>query len=120
MAAGADLGLEGGAAFRIDAAAVAAGLPGVLFDEVLPGEIPVGMVGGKLDVEKGEGNQSELTLRCDGKTGKFSGAFKLYRVERGRLKVRSASVSGILLGGKGLGTATVKKPSAAWPVTIGL
>ena len=109
--------LAEGAAFRLDAAAVAAKLSGVVMTGLLPDGVAVCMDGGSFKVEKGDGNPSGLTLRYSARSGRFTGSFYTYRVENGRLKTLRISVSGMVLDGKGYGTARAGR-RGSWPITI--
>ena len=70
------------------------------------------------EVIKDAGNDSGMKLTYKSKDGSFKGSFKVYAVEGGRLKKFTANVTGLMIGGKGYGTATIKKPFAAATVTI--
>ena len=66
-------------------------------------------------------NLSALKLTYTPKTGIFKGSFKLYATTGGdkpKLKKLSVKVIGFVVDGAGVGWATLKKPSAEWPVTI--
>ena len=122
--------LKAGAAFRIDEDEFAA-VTGINALPYLPDGVPVAQKGskltlpkaGKLTVKKGVLDDSKagenpsglkLTLKKD---GTFTGSFKVYYIEKGKLKSKTANVSGVVLNGVGYGTATVKGKSGV-PVTI--
>ena len=52
------------------------------------------------------------------KDGTFKGTFKAYTLVKGKPKATTVNVSGILVGDKGYGTLSVKKPSVSAPVEI--
>ena len=76
---------------------------------------------GEIDYDKAGDNPSGLKLTYKAKDGTFSGSFKAYVDNNGRLKTVTASVSGLIIEGIGYGTATVKKfgsvPFNLWGVT---
>ena len=75
---------------------------------------------GALDPEKTKvtANMSGLKLMYKVKDGTFKGSFKLYNFENGKIKAYTANVTGVMIGAKGYGTATIKKPSCSFPITI--
>ena len=67
---------------------------------------------------KASSNPAGLKLTYVSKTGAFKGSFKLYATDSaGRLKKLTANVSGVMVGRRGYGTATVKGVGS-WPVAI--
>ena len=64
---------------------------------------------GKVDANKAGLNPAGLKLKYSIKDGAFTGSFKVYISYRGKPKGTSVSVSGVMVDGKGYGTATVKK-----------
>ena len=125
--------LISGAAFRLDPDAVAAAFPGLLA-ELLPDGQAVRMKGTAFDIDKpgkvgllkdksgadlskAGTNPSGLALKYTVKNGTFKGSFSAYALSGGKLKKVKVAVSGIVLGGRGYGTASVKKVGS-WPVTI--
>ena len=76
---------------------------------------------GMIDQERSKftDNMSGLKLSCKVKDGTFKGTFKAYALESGKLKSYTVNVSGVMVGDVGRGTASIKKPSVSWPVTIG-
>ena len=62
---------------------------------------------GVLDASKAGDNPSGLKLKPK-KDGTFTGSFKVYYVEKGKLKSKTANVTGLVVNGIGRGTATVK------------
>ena len=59
-----------------------------------------------------------LKLTYRQKDGSFKGSFKAYAVANGKLKGYTVSVAGVMVGNVGHGTATLKRPACAFPVTI--
>ena len=63
-----------------------------------------------------------MKLTYTPKKGTFKGSFKVYALEgegkATKLKKYTVNVSGLVVGGKGYGAATCKKPFAAWRVTV--
>ena len=125
--------LVDGATFRIDAAAIAAAIPGTE-TELLPDGLPVRMKGAKFDIDragrvsllrdksgfdlsKAGANPSGLKLTYSIRNCTFKGGFTVYANVAGRLKKVKVTVSGVVLGRKGYGTAMVKK-IGSWPVVI--
>ena len=114
-----------GAALRLDKDALAAMVPGLMPD-LLPDGLAVRMKGTAFDVDKpgkvkllkdksgidpsGLGtNPSGLKLKYKMKDATFSGTFTAYSLAGGKLKKTRVQVSGVVLGGKGYGTAAIKK-----------
>ena len=98
-------------------------IPGVVHAEYLPDGVPVTQNGtkwtlpkaGKVTMKKGVvddskagGNPSGLKLAYKAKDGTFKGSFKVYAEVGGRLKATAVNVAGVLVGGTGYGTATIK------------
>ena len=117
--------LGSGAALRIDASALSAAVPGLMAD-LVPDGLPVRMKGASFDIDKSGKvkllkdksgidpsalgtNPSGLKLKYKMKDATFSGSFAAYALEGGKLKKTSVQVSGVVLGGIGYGTASVKK-----------
>ena len=120
----------------------ATNLPAGAVDALLPAGEPVLAKGGKWafnkassvklskdktnlewDTSNGKTNLSGLKLTYTPKTGLFKGSFKVYALEgfagKKKLKKYSANVTGVVVGGKGYGQATIKKSSAVpWPVVV--
>ena len=67
---------------------------------------------GVLTKTKDNGNPSGLKLSFKAKDGSFKGSFKAYAIENGKLKKYTANVTGAMIGGKGYGTAVIKKRGA--------
>ena len=108
-------------------------LPG-LYADYLPDGLSVSPVGAKwlvaggakagkvaLDRKTGEidetrlgANPSGLKLAYTAKTG----AFKAYAQESGKIKAYTVNVAGVMVGDRGYGTATLKKPAVSLPVSI--
>ena len=125
--------LPEGSVFRMDSDSLGLSLPGICRD-VHPDGQAVRMKGDKFDVDKAGKvkllkdksgldmskagtNPSGLKLTYKIKDGTFKGSFCVYAITGGRLKKYKATVSGVVLGGKGYGTATIKK-LGSWAVTI--
>jgi hypothetical protein len=115
--------LKAGAKFSIDkSAALWKKLPGTVLATYLPSgvsvtqngmkwELPkagkIAMKRGVLDVSKAGENPSGLKLTYK-KDGTFKGSFKVYSDIGGKLKATTVSVSGVVIGSTGYGTATIK------------
>ena len=125
--------LETGAAFRIDPAALSAVVPGLL-EDLLPDGLAIRMKGTAFDVDKpgkvvllkdksgvdlskAGTNPSGLKLKYTIKNGTFKGSFSAYSLSDGKFKKVKVDVSGVVLGGKGYGAASIKKVGA-WAVRI--
>ena len=63
-------------------------------------------------------NMSGLKLTYKAKDGSFKGSFKVYNLEKGKIKSYTVNVTGVMIGAKGYGTATIKKPACTFLVTI--
>ena len=116
--------LADGAAFRVPTdAKLWSAIPGKVLTEYLPSHVPVtkngakwtlpkagkiSMKNGVIDDSKAGENPSGLKLTYKEKDGSFSGSFKVYAEQNGKLKATSVTVKGFLLEGIGYGTATVK------------
>lgn len=123
--------LSAGAAFRLDGALVARDLGGTTLAGALPDGTAVSQRGAKWIVAKpGKVKMAKGRLTLDGdnlgglrlsytmKTGVFKGGFTVYLQEGGRLRKAKAVVNGVVLEGRGYGTATLRSPACRWPVTI--
>lgn len=122
--------LNAAARFGIDPAEPAlAALPGLL-TEYLPTNVEVvrngtklvvagGAKAGKLTLVKGTSeidrekskftdNMSGLKLSYKAKDGTFTGSFKVYGIGSGKIKSYTATVTGVMIGARGYGTATIK------------
>ena len=126
--------LAAGAKFRMDAAAFEAVL-GQSALPYLPDGVSVGLSGAKwvvangakagkltmkngvLDASKAGENPAGLKLTYSAKDGSFKGSFKAYAVVGGKLKATTVNVSGVMIGSKGYGSASIKKLGSC-PVTI--
>ena len=75
------------------------------------------MKNGVLDDSKAGKNPSGLKLNYSARDGSFKGTFKAYSVVGGKLKATTVNVSGVMIGSKGYGTASIKKLGSC-PVTI--
>ena len=64
----------------------------------------------EIDASKTGANPSGLKLSYKAATGSFSGSFKAYAVERGKIKAYPLTVTGVLIDGRGYGMAAGKKP----------
>ena len=120
----------------------AANLPAGTVEELLPDGEPVLARGGKWafnkaagvklskdkskaewDMSNGKTNLSGLKLTYTPKAGTFKGSFKVYALQGAdgakKLKKYTASVTGVVVDGKGYGQASIKKPVAGpWAVTV--
>ena len=124
--------LMGGAKFHVDASSAAGMVNGALA-EYLPDGLAVsggttwtvakaGSISyknGAFDTTKAGGNPSGLKLTYKSKDGTFKGSFTLYSLQGGKLKKVKANVAGVVVGGIGYGSATVKKSGSSVAVTIG-
>ena len=67
-------------------------------------------------------NGSGLKLTYTSKNGTFKGSFMVYALEgsgkKTKLKKYTVNVTGFVVDGVGYGTATCKKPSVKWSVTV--
>ena len=71
-------------------------------------------------------NASGLKLTYTPKTGMLKGSFKMYATNAGSvaagkkptLKNYTVNISGFVVDGKGVCTATLKKPAASWPAAL--
>ena len=121
------------ATFAAATTALAAAIPGAQVD-LLPDGLAVRMGGGKFVLDAagkvkllkdksgidpaGLGtNPSALKLTYKAKDGSFKGSFSVYTFAAGKLKKAKVDVTGVVLDGRGYGTASVKK-TASWPITI--
>ena len=68
---------------------------------------------GEIRTKKDCGNPSGLKLTYKAKDGTFKGKFTVYAVQGGKLKKFTANVTGVMVGGIGYGTATIKKIGSA-------
>ena len=90
------------ARLRIDAAALAAAIPGFREDLTFP--------------DGPGGNPARLRLRLR-KDGTFSGSFRAYAVRGRRVRSVSVKLRGVVMGGTGFGLARVGKVGC-WKVTV--
>ncbi len=122
---------EGEAVFSGSAALVDLSDDGV-YEEYLPDGMEITVKGskwvlpraGKVVLKKGEideaklgENPSGLKLTFKAKNGTYAGSFKVYANVKGKVKATTVSVSGVMIEGKGYGTATVKKVGSV-PIAI--
>ena len=61
--------------------------------------------------------ESIFKLTYKAKDGSFKGSFKVYSDVNGKLKATSVSVTGVQIGNKGYGVATIKGKGSI-PVTV--
>ena len=75
---------------------------------------------GELDMDKSKftDNMSGLKLSYKAKDGTFTGSFKVYSFEFGKIKSYTAKVTGVVIEKKGYGTAMIKKPYCLIPIEI--
>ena len=130
--------LAGGAHFSLDRVAFSALLGDDTYSKYLPDGLTVAQNGtnlvvadgakagkvqlaknGSVDESKAGDNPSALKLTYTAKTGLFKGTFKAYVVANGKPKAVAVTVTGIMVGAKGFGAATIKKIGGV-PVTIGI
>lgn len=130
--------LKAGAKFRVEGAAGVRSLPG-LYGEYLPNGVDVAANGTKwtvaggakagkvvfakggmaIDQSKLGANPSGLKLTYKMKDGTFKGSFKAYDLgNNGRFKAYTVRVMGVMIGTKGYGTATIRKPVCTFSVRI--
>ena len=116
--------LAAGAVFQIDAEAdLWERIPGTVLTKYLPNGVSVAQNGkkwvlpkaGKIAVKNGVidetkmgDNPAALKLTYKAADGTFKGSFKVYAEQSGKLKTTTVNVTGVMVGGKGYGTATVK------------
>jgi len=74
----------------------------------LPKAGKLSMKNGVVDDSKAGENPSALKLTYKAKDGSFKGSFKVYADNGGRLKATTVNVTGVMVGGVGYGTASVK------------
>ena len=92
-------------------------MKGTSFGIDKPGKVKVLKDKSGVDLSKAGTNPSGLKLKYTVKNGTFKGSFSAYSFSGGKLKKVKVSVSGVVLGGKGYGTASVKKGGSC-PATI--
>lgn len=92
----------------------------VVADNAKAGKLKLARKSTELDLAKCKftDNMSGLKLTYKQKTGKFTGSFKVYNLEKGKIKSYSVKVSGKMDGTKGQGTATLKKFKLTVPFAI--
>ncbi len=133
--AGKVVGLRSNAKFHVDTSAeLWKSLQGNVITGVLPDGQPVPVSGSKwildkagkvvykkgttdLDDTKFGKNPSALKLTYKAKDGTFKGAFKVYCEVKGRLKATTVNVTGVLIGDRGYGSASIKKVGSV-PITV--
>ena len=76
---------------------------------VVPKAGKIALKKGVVDDSKAGENPSALKLTYKAKDGSFKGSFKVYADVGGKLKTTTVNVMGVMVGGVGYGTATVKK-----------
>ena len=72
---------------------------------------------GAVDESKLGENPCGLKLTYKAKDGSFKGSFKVYAVNGGKLKATTVNVTGVVVGGVGYGTATIKNVGSV-PVKV--
>ena len=72
---------------------------------------------GTVDAAKLGGNPAALKLTYKAKDGSFKGSFKAYSLVNGKPKAVTVNVAGVVVGGVGYGTATIKKVVSV-PISI--
>ena len=120
-----------GAGVYLDGGRGATALPAGTIEELLPDGEPVIPKAGKWSFAKAAGvkyakdkktkvaslvvntkkgtNLSGMKLKYTPKTGIFNGSFKIYAIQGGKLKKFTVKVAGVVLDGKGWGSAAVPK-----------
>lgn len=120
--------LRVGATFRMDTAALCSLLGSNTYGAYLPNDIAIEQEGAKwiiangaksgkvqlgkdgtVDEDKAGANASGLKLTYKAKEGTFKGSFKAYDSVNGKPKAMTVNVSGVMIGDKGYGAATIKK-----------
>lgn len=127
--------LRPNAKFHVDASAeLWKSLQGNVLVGLLPEGQPVTVSGGKWTVDKAgkvaykKGttelddtklgkNPSALKLTCKAKDGTIKGSFKVYADVNGKLKATTVNVTGVLIDGRGYGSASIKKVGSV-PITV--
>ena len=121
--------LENGAAFSLDADALAAKLGDATYSKYLPvgtsvvqsgskwivpkaGKLVVSKKSGEIDDAKAGDNPAALKLTYAAKTGAFKGSFKAYVEANGKPKALAAKIAGVMIDGMAYGTAVIKKIAA--------
>ena len=84
------------------------------------GKLKLVRKGTELDLAKCQftDNMSGLKISYKSRTGKFTGSFKVYNLEKGKIKSYLVKVIGKMDGNKGQGTAILKKFKLTIPFTI--
>ena len=116
--------LASGSAFRVSkSAALWSQISGKVLTDYMPDGMKVTLSGSKwtlpkagkvvyknkaVDASKLGENPSGLKLTYKAKDGSFKGSFKVYSDNGGNLKATTVNVIGVMINGKGYGTATVK------------
>lgn len=93
----------------------------IIADRAKAGKLVLDKTTGSLNLEKSKftGNMAGLKLTYKDKDGTFKGSFKVYNLEDGKkIKTYTANVTGVMIGVKGYGTATIKKTPCTFLVTI--
>ena len=136
VAAGSPKALRSGAAFGIDVQMLCALLGDGTYAAYLPDGASVSQAGAKwivaggakagkvqlgkdgaVDEAKAGANPSGLKLTCKAKDGSFKGSFKAYVSEKGKPKAATVSVTGVMVGDEGYGSASIKKKGSV-PIWI--
>ena len=75
-----------------------------------------------VNTSKNKTNLSAMKLTYTPKTGVFKGSFKIYALvtsgSKTKLKKYTVKVAGFVVGGEGVGMATLSKPAATWDVFV--
>ena len=124
--------LNDGASFVVDVDDVLwSKVSATAMTEYLPNGVPVSVKGskwtlpkaGKLTLKKDELDDSKAGENPSGlkltpkRDGTFSGSFKVYYIEKNKLKSKTANVTGLVVNGTGRGTATINKVGSV-PIRI--
>ena len=103
---------DGTRTFTVDTASIPAMINGLAVrTDLLPVDLAVACASGKLSASRG--NVSALKISYAAKTGLFRGSFGLFTENGTRLKKTSVSYNGVLVNGRGYGTALIKKIGSA-------
>ena len=120
--------LREGATLRMDASALCSLLSDSTYGAYLPNGVAVEQKGtkwvvaggakagkvqlgkdGNVDATKAGANASGLKLTYKAKDGTFKGSFKAYDSVKGKPNATTVNVTGVMIGDKGYGVATIKK-----------
>ena len=92
-------------------------MKGAQFELDKPGKVAMLKDKSGVDMSKAGSNPSSLKLKYKMKNCTFKGSFMAYAIDGGKLRKVKVRVSGVVLGGKGYGTAMIKKVGG-WAISI--